>query len=176
MLEIPLDAGASDGAEAGAHADASIARGGLNRAVYAAARALAAQGVRQMLAIPGDVPLIRAEEIGELFKAGAGTPVVLVPSASQTGTNGLLLSPPAVIAPQFEGASLAAHRMACATARVTCSVIALESFALDVDTVEDLETLARHEESRRSVLVARELLEARGADSPQLQRAGAQRS
>jgi 2-phospho-L-lactate guanylyltransferase len=115
---------------------------GLNPAVAAAARELESRGVRRLLTIPGDVPLIDPEEVDALFAVDPlAFPVVLVPSAAGTGTNALLTSPPTVIEPRFEGASLAAHTTLCLSRGIAFRVLALASFALDVDTPEDLATL-----------------------------------
>ncbi len=115
---------------------------GLNPAVAAAARELESRGVRRLLTIPGDVPLIDPAEVDELFAVDPlAFPVVLVPSAAGTGTNALLTSPPTVIEPRFEGASLAAHTALCHSRGIAFRVLALASFALDVDTPEDLAAL-----------------------------------
>ena len=118
---------------------------GLNPAVSAAAALLEARGVTRLLTIPGDVPLLDPLEVDRLLATDAQAyPVVLVPSASGTGTNALLTSPPTVIPPRFEGASLAAHVALCAERGVACRVMELSSFALDVDTPEDLAALEAH--------------------------------
>ena len=128
---------------------------GLNAAVGVAAGKLSAGGVTRLLTIPGDVPLIASAEIDSLFATDPILyPVVLVPSASGTGTNGLLMSPPSVMAPRFEGASLAAHRSAAAAAGLGSLTLELPSFALDVDTPEDLAVLAATTTARRSVVSA----------------------
>ncbi len=128
---------------------------GLNTAVMTAARALEADGVTRLLTIPGDVPLIAAEEVDAAFATDAGRfPVVLIPSASGAGTNGLLTSPPTILAPRFEGDSLEAHQAAAATAGLGSTVLALPSFALDVDTPEDLASLATSATTKRSVIMA----------------------
>ena len=124
--------------EAGADGQAR----GLNPAVAAAARELESRGIRRLLTIPGDVPLIDPVEIDELFSVDpVAFPVVLVPSAAGTGTNALLTSPPTVIEPRFEGASLEAHSALCRSRGIAFRVLALASFALDVDTPEDLAAL-----------------------------------
>ncbi len=139
--------------------------GGLNRAVFYAARTLAGRGVTSVLTIPGDVPLIDASEIDEIFSAAASAAVVIVPSGSGTGTNGLLTSPPTVIAPQFEGESLAAHVRACRASALAYALRPVRSFALDIDTLEDLRLLARSGSDRESAGVAAALL-ARAAVPP----------
>ena len=116
---------------------------GLNAAVTMAAKRLQAEGVNRLLTIPGDVPLLEASEIDAAFAFSAEKhPVVLVPSASLTGTNGLLTSPPTVIDFCFEGESLAAHRQQCRDRGIPMLVSRQESFAIDVDTPADLAGLS----------------------------------
>lgn len=131
-----------DARRLGAEPLAEGAMRGLNSAVAAAARELESRGVRRLLTIPGDVPLIDPTEVDLLFATDPVLhPVVLVPSAGGTGTNALLTSPPTVIEPRFEGASLEAHIALCRDRGIACRVLALASFALDVDTPEDLAEL-----------------------------------
>jgi len=128
---------------------------GLNAAVRGAAGQLEAEGVERLLTIPGDVPLLDSAEIDRVFATDARQyPVVLVPSAAGTGTNGLLMSPPSIIAPHFEGLSLAAHRRACNEAGITPLILELGGFALDIDTSADLATLVARGGGRRSARLA----------------------
>jgi len=145
--------------------DGTEVRGGLNRAVFRAARALAARGVARLLTIPGDVPLITPGEIDDVFAATASARVVIVPSASGSGTNGLLTAPPGVIAPHFEGESFAAHVRACQAAALVHAVRPTPGFALDIDTLDDLRVLARSRADRESARVATALLVAVDAPS-----------
>jgi 2-phospho-L-lactate guanylyltransferase len=132
---------------------------GLNVAVAQAASDLAANDVDRLLIIPGDVPLIAADEIDALFAWSAEDyPVILVPSGSGTGTNGLLLSPPDVVRPRFEGASREAHRHLCRETKLTLKEIVLPSFALDVDTPEDLALLASRGANRHAGRAVAKLL------------------
>jgi 2-phospho-L-lactate/phosphoenolpyruvate guanylyltransferase len=115
---------------------------GLNGAVAWAAAELEGQGVTRLLVIPGDVPLLDPFEIDALFEIDAGRyPVVCVPSSSATGTNGLVTSPPTRIEFRFEGESLAAYRRECRDKSVEMLILALDGFAVDVDTPADLAAL-----------------------------------
>ncbi|HYC00230.1 MAG TPA: 2-phospho-L-lactate guanylyltransferase [Candidatus Limnocylindrales bacterium] len=126
----------------GAEALEEGAARGLNGAVAMAARHLEAQGVRRLLTIPGDVPLIDPLEIDGMFATDpARYPVVAAPSSTATGTNALLTSPPTVIGFCFEGESLAAYRRACRQAQVEMLILCLDGFAIDVDTPADLLSL-----------------------------------
>jgi 2-phospho-L-lactate guanylyltransferase len=146
--------------------------GGLNRAVFCAARELASRGIERLLAIPGDVPLITAANIDEAF-APSTVPVVLIPSRTRRGTNGLLTSPPDVVTPVFEGESLSAYRRVCAEHGLLCSVVDLPSFALDIDTFDDLRMLAAAGRPTEATRVAEELVSGVRANSPRPPRAEA---
>ena len=124
---------------------------GLNAAVAWAAAFLERAQVRRLLTIPGDVPLLETHEVERLLAIDPELyPVVLVPSASGTGTNALLTSPPTVVPPCFEGKSLSAHVAACASKGIVPRIVALAGFALDIDTPEDLASLSRHAGPQRS--------------------------
>lgn len=127
---------------------------GLNAAVSMAAARLQAEGVRRLLTIPGDVPLLDPDEIDAIFETNAERyPVVLMPSASVTGTNGLLTSPPTVIDFCFEGESLDAYRRQCRSKSVELFLFCLDSFAIDIDTPADLAALPRKPGYRTCALV-----------------------
>ena len=70
-------------------------------------------------------------------------PVVIVPDRHGTGTNGLLLTPPAAIAPAFGPGSRERHQAAAKAAGVDHAVVRLASLGLDVDTPDDLAALRR---------------------------------
>jgi 2-phospho-L-lactate guanylyltransferase len=128
---------------------------GLNAAVALAAAVLEENGVDRLLTIPGDVPLIGGAEVDRLFATDpAAHPVVLVPSASGSGTNGLLTSPPTVILSRFEGNSLKAHQQACREAGIEPLVLPLQGFMLDVDTPDDLTAMRAATAAGRSVVRA----------------------
>lgn len=127
---------------------------GLNGAVAFAAAELERQGVKRLLTIPGDVPLLDPFEIDALFEVNAERyPVIAVPSSSATGTNGLVTSPPTVINFCFEGESLAAFREECRAKEVELLFLALEGFAIDLDVPSDLDTLPQKSGYRTCELV-----------------------
>jgi 2-phospho-L-lactate guanylyltransferase len=127
---------------------------GLNGAVAFAAAELERQGVERLLVIPGDVPLLDPFEIDALFEVDAGRyPVIAVPSSSAHGTNALVTSPPTVIEFRFEGESLSAYRLECRARGVEMLILALEGFAIDVDTPADLAALPSRTSYRTCELV-----------------------
>ncbi|MFT5040737.1 MAG: 2-phospho-L-lactate guanylyltransferase [Hyphomicrobiaceae bacterium] len=128
---------------------------GLNGAVTMAAAQLEDSGVKRLLTIPGDVPMLDPEEIDGMFATDPTIyQVVLAPSLSVTGTNALLTSPPTSIEFRFEGESLSAHRDACAERNARLLFLALGSFAIDIDTPGDLLSLSEESASATGRLVA----------------------
>src|SRR4051794_31089646 len=122
--ELATEAGAHvvhDPEEAGQSAAAALG-------IVAAVRELDAQRV---LLVPGDTPGVLAAEL-ELLLARR-EPVVIVPDRHGTGTNALLLAPPAAIAPAFGPGSRARHEAAAQAAGVDRAVLDLPSLTHDVD-------------------------------------------
>jgi 2-phospho-L-lactate guanylyltransferase len=112
---------------------------------------LAAQ---RALLVPGDTPSLSVEDLDVLL--ARAEPVVIVPDRHGTGTNALLLRPPAAIAPAFGPGSCERHQSAAAAAGVDHAVVRLASLALDVDTPEDLAALraSAHVGPRTAALLA----------------------
>lgn len=138
-----------DTAESGQSAAASI---GLARAIE--------DGFERALCVPGDCPALDPEEVAALLgppqdrgvaqslvAAADFSPrtshagVVVVPDRHDTGTNGLLLTPPDAIAPSFGPESRARHEQLARAAGAAVRVERLSSLVLDVDTAEDLAVL-----------------------------------
>jgi len=126
-----------DEAEAGQSAAASLG----------VARALA-EGMQRVLCVPGDCPALDPAELQALLSADAADrsgegegEVVIVPDRHGTGTNGLLLTPPDVIAPGFGPGSCERHRALALAAGIACRVERPPSLLLDIDTGADLAAL-----------------------------------
>ena len=71
--------------------------------------------------LTADLPLARPDDIDAIIAAplGAGPSAVLVPSADGTGTNAMLLRPPAALRPRLGPDSLARHRAQAVAARAS---------------------------------------------------------
>ena len=125
---------------------------GLNAALREARSAALAAGATAILIVPIDLPAISSAALDELLAgagaavdadalAAAGAPgrpiVVAVPDRHGTGTNALLVSPPAAIEPAFGEGSFLAHRTAAASAGATF-IERTGPLTLDVDTPADL--------------------------------------
>jgi 2-phospho-L-lactate/phosphoenolpyruvate guanylyltransferase len=128
--------------------------GGLNAAIEAARSVAIARGASAVLVLPADLPAVSAAALDELVataRQAAAAPVegptgngagpnglaLLVADRHGQGTNALLVSPPAAVAPLFGDRSRTAHRQAAGDA----GLVYLEvdgPLSLDVDTAADL--------------------------------------
>jgi 2-phospho-L-lactate/phosphoenolpyruvate guanylyltransferase len=123
VLRDPSDAGHSEAATLG------IIR----------ARALGASAV---VLLPGDCPLLSAEELDAALDRLSPEAVHLVPDRHGTGTNALLMSPADAIGPAFGPGSRDRHLEKARRRGLEAVVEELPSLALDLDTSDDLRALA----------------------------------
>lgn len=128
---------------------------GLNEAIDAGTHAAITQGCSVLLVIPADIPLLTGTDVVNLFSQDVD--VAVVPSRDG-GTNALLRRPPSIIKPAFGKNSSEQHLRNATKAGLRAGSIALPSVILDIDAPSDLEELARRNEERESIRVARELL------------------
>jgi 2-phospho-L-lactate guanylyltransferase len=89
--------------------------------------------------VPADVPLITEDDVDRAIRAHAA--VTIVPDAENLGTNGLILSPVDAIPLVFDGKSFKPHLDAAEAAGITPKIAPLPSFALDIDSPQDLKAL-----------------------------------
>ncbi|HYM15313.1 MAG TPA: 2-phospho-L-lactate guanylyltransferase [Dehalococcoidia bacterium] len=130
--------------------------GGLNAGLTFAQRYLARRvAVSELVILPADVPLARADDIRAVVDALAAPPdrprCVLVRSRDN-GTNALALRPPEAVAPAYGRNSADAHRAAALAASIDLVELTLERLAFDVDAPDDLtelETLPAGPATRR---------------------------
>ena len=91
------------------------------------------------LTIPGDVPLVTAEEIAAICRSAPPAPGALfVPSQSGLGTNGALLTPPGIMSLKFGEPSFQNHLAAARARGIEPVVLSLAGLALDIDGHNDL--------------------------------------
>lgn len=115
---------------------------GQSAAVALAATVLAAEGVDGMLAVPGDVPLVHADDIEAVLDRHAGPgSITIVPSRGHDGTNGLAISPPDAMPFRFGPGSFALHRDTARRAGLKVQCLERPGLALDIDDPEDLSCL-----------------------------------
>jgi 2-phospho-L-lactate guanylyltransferase len=101
-----------------------------------------ATGADCFLTIPGDVPDVTAAELRALVDAArADRAVVLVPSLSGLGTNGVLLRPPDAMTLKFGEPSFENHLSVARALDLPVKVLRLKGLGLDIDTPDDLRTL-----------------------------------
>jgi 2-phospho-L-lactate/phosphoenolpyruvate guanylyltransferase len=123
-----------------------VAESGQSEAAALGVAYAATEGFERVLCVPGDCPALDPEELHALLTADqardAHAPtVVIVPDRHGTGTNGLLLSPPEVIAPSFGAGSCERHRQLALARGVTARIERPQSLLLDIDTGADLAEL-----------------------------------
>ena len=117
---------------------------GESKAVTFALAEMKEYGIRTALVVPGDIPLLRSDDIEfvlEQFSAEISTSplALLVPSHDRMGTNALLLSPPDIIQLRFGYDSFSYHLSEVAAKGLQLRVLENERIALDIDEPEDLE-------------------------------------
>ncbi len=102
-------------------------------------------GMDAALVLPGDIPLLRAEDMESVFQ---GAPAdleppfaVLVPSHDRMGTNALLLAPPDILRLRFGHDSFRYHLDEAAARGVSVNVVENSRIALDIDEPADLQQL-----------------------------------
>jgi len=111
--------------------------------VDAASRQCANEGVKALLRLPIDLPLIAPGDIETLFYFLEPAPsVVIVPSQDGTGTNALLRSPPNLFPSHFGPNSFALHVDEAERAGARISIVRNEAIALDIDEPKDLRAAA----------------------------------
>ena len=140
----------------GAEPLAEAANRGHTAAVAAAQAEAERSGAEAFLTIPGDVPCITAGEVRMLVDALPAPPaVVFTPSRSGLGTNGALLTPPAVMPLRFGEPSFEQHLAAAGARRLLVRTVPLPGLGLDVDGPDDLVALlAAGAETESARLVA----------------------
>ena len=118
ILVVTADpAAAAIAARYGARVTGDGARADQTAAVAAAAQRLAAEGF-DMLALPGDIPLVEPADIARLLSAQRPPPAfTIVPARDQMGSNAVLCSPADAVPLRFGDDSFFPHLDAAKSAR-----------------------------------------------------------
>ena len=146
ILVVTIDAAAAAiAARHGAHVASDGAREGHTGAVAAAARRLATEGL-DMLELPGDIPLVEADDIRQLIAVhrstfGRSPAFTIVPARDERGSNAVLCSPADVVPLRFGENSFFPHLAAARACGIEPKVVLLPRIALDIDTPDDLTLL-----------------------------------
>ncbi|MEW6269968.1 MAG: 2-phospho-L-lactate guanylyltransferase [Thermodesulfobacteriota bacterium] len=121
------------------------AGGGLNAAVAEGIVRCRSRGASGVVVVMGDLPCLDARQVARALELLPARGALAVPSLDGSGTNVLALRPPDVLPEtHFGPGSLELHRAAAAARGVDLVTSVLPGAALDVDTVADLELLARN--------------------------------
>jgi 2-phospho-L-lactate guanylyltransferase len=145
---------------------------GQSAAALIGIRYAVASGFDRVVLVPGDTPLLDAGELDALLDRCAADELAVgvVPDRHGTGTNALVLAPPDAMTPSFGPDSLARHVALAADAGASHRVEQVPSLGPDVDTPDDLETVA-------ALLASSRLLGPRTSGAlMQLERSGAWRT
>ena len=108
-------------------------------------------GAESVLVIPGDAPLIKAEDIDFIVGKGMGSPsVVLVPARDRMGTNAILRNPPDVIPSRFGHDSFRKHMDEAGKRDIRIESYENERIGLDIDHPDDLKIFASEKSDTRT--------------------------
>jgi 2-phospho-L-lactate/phosphoenolpyruvate guanylyltransferase len=125
-------------------------------AIEMATRFCESRGIDSTLVIPGDIPLIQADELEKILEAAPGQGSVLVPAADGRGTNAAWRCPAGLFPLRFGNDSFKPHLTAARAAQKPCVVLSLPGIALDVDNPSDLRQLADAPGETRAQRLARQ--------------------
>jgi 2-phospho-L-lactate guanylyltransferase len=118
---------------------------GMNAAVVRGLEAVAASGADGALILTADLPLAGRDDVDAVVRAAPpGPAATLAPTWDGTGTNAMLLRPPAALTPRLGIDSLARHLAQAARRGIPTTRVERPRLALDIDTPRDLvELMAR---------------------------------
>lgn len=126
--------------------------------VDAGSRYCAERGIRALLRLPIDLPLVEPDDIEAVFEQLEAAPsVVIVPSSDGTGTNALLRSPAVLFPSRFGPNSFPRHLAEAKESGARTRVYRNPRLELDIDELADLRKLS--DRLRPNSAVARWLLE-----------------
>lgn len=141
-------------------------------AIAMATQVCISRGVGTTLILPGDIPLIEAEDLRAIYEHAPERGSVLVPSSDKRGSNAVLRRPAALFPLRFGNDSFMPHLAAAIATNTSCVVLSLPRIGLDIDTPEDLKQLAIATGTKPSQALARKfgpIYESLPAASPGVQ-------
>jgi 2-phospho-L-lactate guanylyltransferase len=120
------------------------ARGGHTAAVAAAARTLEQEGRSGMLQMPGDIPLVTADEISLLLAMRRASPsFTIAPSHDDFGSNAVLVCPPTAVTLSFGDDSFYPHLRAAQACGIKPLIVRQHGIGLDIDRPDDILAFAQ---------------------------------
>lgn len=133
---------------------------GLNGAITAASQLLVRQGVKSLLVMHGDVPLLGFEDVTEMLKRyqQPDIDVVIAPDERGVGTNSLLFATHQMPLFQFGVDSCNKHMQSIGDSGLKVERVDRLGLAMDIDEPADLHRLVSCLESGRGGVYCRQLL------------------
>jgi len=114
--------------------------------VDAASRICEHRGVRALLRLPLDLPLVQPRDIDELLALECTAPALaIVPSRDGTGTNAMLRTPPTLFPSHFGNGSFAKHLAEAENVGAEIFVRRNPRLEMDLDDESDLRALLEHD-------------------------------
>jgi 2-phospho-L-lactate guanylyltransferase len=135
----------------GAHVFDEPVAEGHTAAIAFAAKRLRTEGAGAMLALPGDIPLVKSSEIEAILQArGAAPSFVIVPAGDQRGSNAIFVAPPGAVPLKYGEDSFFPHLAKAEALGITPSVLHLPGIAMDIDTPDDLSNFLKQPNRTRA--------------------------
>jgi len=124
---------------------------GQTKAVARIATTLEENGIKHMLMLPGDVPLVTVEEIQTVLEVHGNAPTMtIVPARDEQGSNCIALSPPTAVPLRFGPNSYFPHLEKARKMGLTLNTPKLAGIGLDIDTRDDLQELCQQPHRTRA--------------------------
>ena len=128
----------------GASVLSTVQDDGQTEAVTRTAATLEENGIKHMLMLPGDVPLVTVEEIQTVLEVHGNAPTMtIVPARDEQGSNCIALSPPTAVPLRFGPNSYFPHLETARKMGLTLNTTKLAGIGLDIDTQDDLQELCK---------------------------------
>jgi 2-phospho-L-lactate/phosphoenolpyruvate guanylyltransferase len=127
-------------------------------AIEIATQACLAENVQETLVVPADIPLVKSEEVEQIFSQAPSRGSVLVPAADGRGTNAILRRPADLFPLRFGNDSFRPHCAAAEATGLPCRILSLPGIAFDIDQPSDLQELISSPGNNHSQRLSRRLL------------------
>lgn len=111
---------------------------GLNNALEMAIEKSITEGFRNVLIVPGDVPLVKPDDLRNILDLLPKDRGVVITPSKEKGTNALLLSPPDVMDLHFGGESFSKHFEEAMSRGMRPRIYRSERLERDIDRPKDL--------------------------------------
>lgn len=127
----------------------------LNTALRRAAMVAKAYYANQILVLPADLPLVKAEHIKEFLALSNEAPeLIIAPDRRRDGTNALFINPADLIDFYYGPGSFNSHIDAAKAKGAVIQIVENEVLGLDLDLPEDLQILTEIESRLKTVTTA----------------------